>query len=201
MCRQRSSPGIPPQRTAQRETPARPWQGRARMCEQAARRELRVCSLGFVAGVAGERRNPAVSPTAALRKRRTHIASLVLLCSSRIMPVFGVVFLKKSQPLTSDNFTQVDATHWVLDLAQQGVADYTSIRDVSVFLTAGSVLRLAVQDILAFLTRSFFSWVARAAAARPHLTAPSRLASAVRSATSGRRPDGARTSRGVRVGV
>lgn len=53
------------------------------------------------------------------------------------MPFFGLVFLKKSQALSSDNFAQVDATHWVLDLSQT-VTDYHDIRDVCVFLTAGA---------------------------------------------------------------
>lgn len=110
--------------------------------------------------------------------------------------LFGIVFLKNSQALPSDLFAQVDQTHWVLDLAQQGVVDYPSVRDVCVFLTAGAGPHITAPS-------SSVPWRESPSRAPPGASRP-RLPPLVpgkRSFTPGRRADGARASGGVGVGV
>lgn len=54
--------------------------------------------------------------------------------------LFGCCFLKRSFVLTSNDFQQVDATHWVLDLRQLVGQNFHEVRDVCLFLPNGSVV-------------------------------------------------------------
>jgi len=55
--------------------------------------------------------------------------------------LFGVVFVRRSSAISSDAFTQTDATHWVLNLsALAGDAACTDVRDVCLFVPGGCSL-------------------------------------------------------------
>ena len=55
--------------------------------------------------------------------------------------LFGVLFLRRSCPIGSDAFTQVDSTHWVLDLAPLvTAAQCLDVRDVCLFLPSNGLL-------------------------------------------------------------
>jgi len=54
--------------------------------------------------------------------------------------LFGICFLKRSFVLTSNDFVQVDATHWVLDLRQFVGPNFHEVKDVCLFLPNGSVV-------------------------------------------------------------
>lgn len=95
---------------------------------------LTACKLGV-----GKRTPRCCS--AALRV--TGAASLPLLHMALPLPLFGVVFVRRSFVIGSDAFTQTDATHWVLDVAALlPGGDYTAVADVAVFLTAAAALPL-----------------------------------------------------------
>ncbi|KAK6154105.1 hypothetical protein DH2020_013744 [Rehmannia glutinosa] len=48
--------------------------------------------------------------------------------------MFGVVFPNRSFPLDISTFTQIDATHWLLDMNHFVGESYDSIRDICIFL-------------------------------------------------------------------
>lgn len=49
-------------------------------------------------------------------------------------PLFGVFFVGHSYPVTSANFTQVDATHWVLDVCTSVLPNFWDLKEVALFL-------------------------------------------------------------------
>ena len=51
---------------------------------------------------------------------------------------FGLFFVGHTVPITHDNLTQVDPTHWVLDASV--IPNYAAMREVALFLLPGSVL-------------------------------------------------------------
>lgn len=55
--------------------------------------------------------------------------------------LFGVLFLRRSCPLGSESFQQVDSTHWVLELASLATdAQCLDVRDVCLFLPSSGLL-------------------------------------------------------------
>ncbi|KAL3838730.1 hypothetical protein ACJIZ3_023321 [Penstemon smallii] len=48
--------------------------------------------------------------------------------------MFGVVFPNRSFPLDSSTFTQIDTTHWLLDMNHFVGESYDSIREICIFL-------------------------------------------------------------------
>ncbi|GFR52049.1 hypothetical protein Agub_g14568 [Astrephomene gubernaculifera] len=53
--------------------------------------------------------------------------------------MFGLFFVGHSGPITSNQLTQVDATHWVLDCAPI-TSNYTDLKEVALFLLPGTVI-------------------------------------------------------------
>jgi hypothetical protein len=49
-------------------------------------------------------------------------------------PLFGTFFVGNSFPITSANLTQVDPTHWVLDVCSLVRPDYWELKEVALFL-------------------------------------------------------------------
>lgn len=54
--------------------------------------------------------------------------------------LFGIIFVRRSFVISSDRFTQVDATHWVLDLAALVGPAFVDVRDVCLFVPDGGLL-------------------------------------------------------------
>ncbi len=54
--------------------------------------------------------------------------------------LFGIIFVRRSFVIGSEAFTQVDATHWVLDLTQLVGAAFADVRDVCLFVPGGGLL-------------------------------------------------------------
>ena len=54
--------------------------------------------------------------------------------------LFGIIFIKRSFVITSDSFTQVDATHWVLDLTALVGQSFVDVRDVCIFVPDANLL-------------------------------------------------------------
>lgn len=48
--------------------------------------------------------------------------------------LFGVLFPSRSYPLDASNFTQVDPTHWVLDMSIFVGESYDEVKDICIFL-------------------------------------------------------------------
>jgi hypothetical protein len=55
-------------------------------------------------------------------------------------PLFGTFFVGNSFPITSANLTQVDPTHWVLDVCSLVRPDYWELKEVALFLVAPNTL-------------------------------------------------------------
>lgn len=56
--------------------------------------------------------------------------------------LFGIIFVKRSFVIASEAFTQVDATHWVLDVSALTGGAYIDVRDVCLFVPGGGLLPL-----------------------------------------------------------
>jgi hypothetical protein len=56
--------------------------------------------------------------------------------------LFGIIFVKRSFVIPSEAFTQVDATHWVLDVSALTGGAYIDVRDVCLFVPGGGLLPL-----------------------------------------------------------
>eukprot|EP01024_Parvocaulis_polyphysoides_P044674 TRINITY_DN41336_c0_g1_i3.p1 TRINITY_DN41336_c0_g1~~TRINITY_DN41336_c0_g1_i3.p1 ORF type:complete len:188 (+),score=20.50 TRINITY_DN41336_c0_g1_i3:32-595(+) len=54
--------------------------------------------------------------------------------------VFGVFFVGQSFPITNQHFTQVDPTHWVLDVASTVTTDLEKLKEVTLFLLQPNVM-------------------------------------------------------------
>mmetsp|Transcript_9014 Transcript_9014/g.19382 ORF Transcript_9014/g.19382 Transcript_9014/m.19382 type:complete len:193 (+) Transcript_9014:81-659(+) len=50
-------------------------------------------------------------------------------------PLFGVFFVGHSYPIFASHFTQVDPTHWVLDVCTTVIPNFWDLKEVSLFLT------------------------------------------------------------------
>ncbi|KAK9820001.1 hypothetical protein WJX72_004989 [[Myrmecia] bisecta] len=55
-------------------------------------------------------------------------------------PLFGSFFVGHSFPITSANFVNVDATHWVLDVGATVNPDYQALKEVALFLLTPGAL-------------------------------------------------------------
>lgn len=53
--------------------------------------------------------------------------------------MFGLLFVGVTGPITSNQFAQVDSTHWVLDCGNI-TSNYTDLKEVTLFLLPGSAL-------------------------------------------------------------
>ncbi|XP_057501694.1 protein OPI10 homolog [Actinidia eriantha] len=82
-----------------------------------------------------------------LAKFKQHFLQL---CKSYKM--FGVVFPNRSFPMDISSFTQIDATHWILDMNTFVGEAYDSIREVCIFLLNG--LSLPPEKALAVYIQS-----------------------------------------------
>ncbi len=51
------------------------------------------------------------------------------------MSVFAVTFIGKSPMIPGAGFSQVDATHWVLDVVSAVTPDYRDLKEIALFLT------------------------------------------------------------------
>jgi hypothetical protein len=54
--------------------------------------------------------------------------------------LFGIIFVRNSYVVPSESFTQVDATHWTLDVSALGGGAYADVRDVCLFVPAAGLL-------------------------------------------------------------
>ena len=54
--------------------------------------------------------------------------------------LFGVIFVKRSFVIPSTSFTQVDATHWTLDVSALTGGAFGEVRDVCLFVPGGGLL-------------------------------------------------------------
>uniref|UniRef100_A0A7S0UKF1 Hikeshi-like C-terminal domain-containing protein n=1 Tax=Polytomella parva TaxID=51329 RepID=A0A7S0UKF1_9CHLO len=62
-------------------------------------------------------------------------------------PFFGVFFSGASYPIFSSSCTQIDASHWVLDVCTSVAPNYWDLKEVSLFLTAPGALEAAAAAI------------------------------------------------------
>lgn len=55
-------------------------------------------------------------------------------------PLFGSFFIGNSYPIFENNFTRIDATHWVFDVCTTVAPNFWDLREISLFLTAPNSL-------------------------------------------------------------
>lgn len=74
------------------------------------------------------------------RKRRAHVGTSENLVASYCgietssAKLFGVLFPNRSYPMDASNFTQIDSTHWVLDMSVFVGESYDQVQEICVFL-------------------------------------------------------------------
>ena len=54
--------------------------------------------------------------------------------------LFGIIFVRRSFVIPSDAFTQVDATHWTLDVSALCGGAHADVRDVCLFVPGAGLL-------------------------------------------------------------